>query len=489
MSRRSLSTCVIAAALLSWAAAAAAQTPSGSAGAPPKARTPDAAVGIDLSALADLAALSSLEGLSDLADLAQLQSLGNLTAIPALSSLEGIGDLDWLDPLPRGIGIGTGVGAGRGLASDQSEDRTYQRGMKALDERQWEAAVEAFREVARQKGARADGATYWLAYAQNRLGQRAEALALIAELRQGHPQSRWIKQAAALELEIRQSSGQPANPESQMDDELKLMALNGLVNSDPERAVPLLEKFLEGNHPPRLKDRALFVLAQSESPKAREIMARIAREGNPDLQAKAIQYLGVHGSRENRQLLGEIYASSKDVAIKKRILQSFMVSGERGRLLSAATGESDPTLRAEAVRQLGVMGAHDELWQLYQKETSTDVKKQILQAMFVGGNADRLIELARDEKDPELRRRAVRNLGLLGSGRTGTALVSIYASDPAMRREVIQALFIQNNGKQLVEIARKETDPTLRKEIVQKLSIMGDNKDALDYLMEILNKG
>ena len=60
------------------------------------------------------------------------------------------------------------------------------------------------------------------------------------------------------------------------------------------------------------------------------------------------------------------------------------------------------------------MGAHDELWQLYQKETTVDVKKQILQAMFVGGNATRLIELAQTEKDPELRRAAVRNLGLMG---------------------------------------------------------------------------
>ena len=50
------------------------------------------------------------------------------------------------------------------------------------------------------------------------------------------------------------------------------------------------------------------------------------------------------------------------------------------------------------------MGAHDELWQLYQKETRVDVKKQIIQAMFVGGNATRLIELAKTEKNPELRR-------------------------------------------------------------------------------------
>ena len=52
------------------------------------------------------------------------------------------------------------------------------------------------------------------------------------------------------------------------------------------------------------------------------------------------------------------------------------------------------------------MGAHEELWQLYQKESSVDVKKQVIRAMFVGGNADRMIDLAKTEKNPDLRREA-----------------------------------------------------------------------------------
>jgi HEAT repeat protein len=137
-----------------------------------------------------------------------------------------------------------------------------------------------------------------------------------------------------------------------------------------------------------------------------------------------------------------------------------------------------------------VMGAHDELWTLYQKETSLDVKKQILQAMFVGGNAAKLIDLAKTEQNPELRRVAVRNLGLIGSKRTGEALVEIYGTDkdPEIKKAVINALFIQSNPEALVAIARKEQDVTMKKEIVQKLSLMGSSKVARDYLLEILNK-
>ncbi len=164
-----------------------------------------------------------------------------------------------------------------------------------------------------------------------------------------------------------------------------------------------------------------------------------------------------------------------------------MVSGDRKRVFDLATSEKDPALRAEAVRQLGVMGAHAELSQLYQKETSLDVKKQILQAMFVGGDSTRLIELARNEQNPELRRIAVRNLGLMGASRSGAALVEIYNSDkdPAIKSAVIEALFISNNAESLVALARKETDANLKREIVRKLSLM-QSKVALDYLMELL---
>ncbi len=370
------------------------------------------------------------------------------------------------------------------------EDELYERGTKALDERQWDAAVDAFDQVAKMSARRADGALYWKAYALNKSGRRPEALAAVGSLRGKFPRSRWLDDAKALEVEVRQASGQTVPPESESDEDLKLMALNGLVGSDPERAVPLLEKFLQGNHSPKLKKRALFVISQSGSPRAREVVLQIARgKASPDLQMEALQSLGLFGGRESRQALADIYASSSDAKVKRAILRSFMVAGERDRLLAAAREEKDLGLRGEAVNQLGVMGAHAELWELYQKESSLEVKKKILQAMFVGGNVEKLTELARTEKDPELRRAAVRNLGVMGSGRTGDTLISIYANekDLSIRKEVINALFIQGNAKALVDLARKETDPALKKEIINRLSLMR-SKEATDYLMEILNK-
>ena len=136
------------------------------------------------------------------------------------------------------------------------------------------------------------------------------------------------------------------------------------------------------------------------------------------------------------------------------------------------------------------MGAREELWQLYQKESTPEVKRQILQSLFVSGDATRLIDVANSEQNPELRRRAVQHLGTMGRSSTGEALVGIYAKekDTDIKRSVINALFVQNNAESLVAIARKETDPAMKREMVSKLSLMTKSKVAMDYLMEILNK-
>src|SRR5262245_32028837 len=96
----------------------------------------------------------------------------------------------------------------------EREDELYDEGTSALDEGAWDRAITAFREVAEMKGRRADAALYWTAWAKSKQGQSAEALSAVEELRRAYPQSRWLKEAKALELEIRQRAGQPTRPGS-----------------------------------------------------------------------------------------------------------------------------------------------------------------------------------------------------------------------------------------------------------------------------------
>jgi HEAT repeat protein len=375
------------------------------------------------------------------------------------------------------------------LAVDEDRaDELYQEGREAIEEGRFDRAVDRFNKLIELKTNRTDAALYWKAYSLAKVGQRDAALGSLADLQKRFADSRWSRDAKSLEVEVRQASGQTVTPESQNDEELKLLALRGIMQSDPEQAYPIIEKMLTGANSPKVKDRALFVLSQSRGARARDIIANVAKgNANPDLQLKAIQYLGIMNGPDNRQLLADIYKSSPDPAVKKRILRSFMISGDKERLLAVAKTETAPELRGEAVQQLGVMHAGAELNELYQSESSADVKKRIIQAMFVGNQSDKLIEFAKGEKDPELRKTAIRNLGLMRSAGTAETLASIYGSDASsdVRKAVVNALFLQNNAKALVDLARAEKNPDMKKEIVSKLSIM-KSKEATDYLMELL---
>ena len=177
------------------------------------------------------------------------------------------------------------------------------------------------------------------------------------------------------------------------------------------------------------------------------------------------------GSKENRQVLAELYASSNDANVKRAVLHSFMVSGDRDHLLQAAKSEKNPDLRMEAIHQLGISGGQTELWQLYQAEPSVEVKETILHSMFIGGNSDKLLEVARGEKDARLRKAAIHSLGLMGGSKRERRWSPMYGSesDPALRGEIVNALFIQGNAKAMVDLARKETNPEMKKMIVSKL--------------------
>jgi HEAT repeats len=377
---------------------------------------------------------------------------------------------------------------------DQEQERLdriqelYDDGRNYLDEESYGDAVNKFSELAALNGPQTDAALYWKAYAENKQGKREAALATTAELKHRFPQSRWKKDAEALEIEVKQRSGATVNPDTQSDDDLKFLALQGIINNDPERGIPLVTKYLNGPGSPKEKGKALFVLAQSGSPQAEDTLKKIALgQSNPELQRKAIEYLSIFVGKTSKATLQEVYTSTNDLAVKSAVIRGYMISGDRELLLALAKGEKNEALKREAIRNLGISGGRAELQQLYQSENSIEAKKEILQALFLSGDSQKLARVAQDEKNPELRRAAVRNMGLMG-GRE-PELQSIYTkeSDRGIKEEVLNAYFLGGNANGLIAVAKTEKDPELKKVAVQKLSLMG-SKEANDYLMELLQK-
>ena len=366
------------------------------------------------------------------------------------------------------------------------EDELYQSAKDALDNGEYDNAIKQFDEVVKIHGRKADGAMYWKAYALNKAGNKPQALTSIGELRKNYPKSNWLRDASALEQEIRGVS----NPENISDEELKLLAIQTLMNSDQEKAVPLLEKIIMGNYSPKLKERALFVLSQSGSEKAQQILMGVAKASNqPDLQKRAIRNLGMSGNSRNRAVLKEIYNSSTDLGVKKSVFQAWLMCGCKDDVAALAKTEKNPELRREAIRYLGMMGGRAELLDFYKNSPDVETRKEAVGAMLMCGCSHELAEIVQTEKDPEVLDKAINTLGLVGGDESLAALTKVYNSqaDLSVKKKVINALFLHGAGKEMVALARKETNPELKKSLISKMSLMS-SPEISDYMMEILNK-
>jgi HEAT repeat protein len=377
-------------------------------------------------------------------------------------------------------------------AAQTKEDALYSEGTRAINDAHWAQAESIFHNLSVQHGARAEAALYWEAYAENKQGNAARALEICAELRHTYPQGNWAKECSALEIEIHGKSDDPVRPQAEQDEELKLLALNSLMQQDEGHAMPIIQQILNSDKSEKLKDRALFVLAQDQSPQAQALLGQVASgERNPALQRKAIEMLAVTRGKQAAETLANIYRQSTNEEVKNAILHTYLVIGTPDPLVEAARHESDPKLVRTAVHTLGAMGATSQLLTLYHDTSKPEVKGEVIDGLIPAGQkgADALGSIASSEQDPELRRKAIRNLGIAGGMSAAPALVATYKKNPDQetRKAVAQALFLAGDTHDLVELARAEKDPAVKKSLVQQLSQMR-NKEATDYMLEILNK-
>jgi tetratricopeptide (TPR) repeat protein len=246
------------------------------------------------------------------------------------------------------------------LKEAQREMELYAKGTAALDTARYEKALQAFAEAAALKGTKADSSLYWKAFSEYKVQAMQAALESLKEMQKRHPDSRWLEQARALEFEVQSATGKPVSPAATPDEELKLLALDSLLHTDSEQALPSLEKMINGQQPPHLKKRALFVLSQSNSPKAKEILRSVARgSADSELQLEALQYLQMFGGAEDRKLLSDVYTVSKDRDVKGRVIEALYSQGDARTLVDMARKETDPEMRKRIVERLSRMKAKE----------------------------------------------------------------------------------------------------------------------------------
>jgi hypothetical protein len=276
--------------------------------------------------------------------------------------------------------------------SASSDAAPYAAGTRAMDEHRWQDAIAAFDQVINAHGKQSDAAIYWKAYSLNKLGNKGLALATCFQLRSQFASSTWNKDCDALKIDLNAANQQSdvieaperaERPEraqrveraeraervervetippvkSDPESELKMLAINSLLNQDPARAIPLLRGILSGNQPPELKKRALFVLAQSKSPEAQSILNDAATgKLDPGLQREAIQSMAIFEGKRANDTLVEVYRTTTDPSIKKSVISALFITQDAPRMVELARNEKNLDLKRSIVSQLAIM--HDK---------------------------------------------------------------------------------------------------------------------------------
>jgi len=409
-------------------------------------------------------------------------------------------------PFVRRLLAGAIMLCGASLANAAAEDamaptrrelnQLYWQGQEALKKSDWSAALSRFTDLERrlrtEEPRSADAAIYWQAYALMQARRNTEAKTAVERLHHDFPNSRWNKDADAL---VRQSQlptkiGDGAHDSQSSDEDIAEIAVEGLLNAPPERALPLLMKVLQSQHSDKVKKRALFVLSQIDQDAALDAVVDVAKSSaDPELRQEAIRMLGVSGEERAIERLRDLYASSKDAGEKRTIVQAWLTADRKDLILAAARNEADANVRREAIQALGAMDASQELKQLFDSTRDAPNQRAIIQALGVAGDVQSLSAIAESQQSDEVRAEAIRALGVAGDEGGTQALVKLYGhvNTPALRDAVLQGLIVAGDSDALLQLYRAAQTKEEKQALLRVITTQNDAA-ALSIIELELNK-
>jgi len=269
-------------------------------------------------------------------------------------------------------------------AAAAGDNSPYATGTRAMNEHRWPDAIHAFDKVIAAKEKRSDAALYWKAYSLNKLQRHSAATATCDMLHAQYPDSSWNKDCDVLSIsnpdininltdKINQNMDIHVHPDVHIDPitipninvdiknnpDIKILALNSMLNQDPAKAIPILRGILNGNQSVGVKKHAIFVLAQSKSPEAQAMLHDVVTgKMDPELQRQAIMMTALFQKNRDDGTLAGIYHTTSDRQIKRSIISAFFITQDAPRLVDLARSEKDMELKRTIVSQLAVM--HDK---------------------------------------------------------------------------------------------------------------------------------
>jgi hypothetical protein len=204
---------------------------------------------------------------------------------------------------------------------------------------------------------------------------------------------------------------------------MRIQALSSLIRSDAEKALPILLQIALGSDNPGEASRAVFVMAQSGRPEARQSVIHVAHNGAEPVRIAAIRELGRFEGPEISGELIQVYSTGES-AVKRQVVKSLGERRERTVLLRIAQSETNAELRSRAILTLGQIGGTEQLRLLYGR-VGAQAKRTVILGLFNARADGDLIQIAERERSRVLREEIFTQLRLLGTPRAKEYLLKV----------------------------------------------------------------
>ncbi len=288
------------------------------------------------------------------------------------------------------------------------------------------------------------------------------------------------------------------------EDEMRLAALNALLQMSSERALPIIEKVLANRDDDAcsvaLRRKAVFLLAQHVREENLDLLLDLARN-DPDreVRAQAVFWLSQVPGDRTVTALEQILRESDDLELQKKAIFALSQSGgERANqvLRDYALREDAPLeLRENAIFWIGQgqgEAAGRFLRELYGRTSDAKLREKVIFSVAQRGgreNARWLLDRAVDTNEPV----QVRKAAIFWAGQVGVSVEELSGLyDRLPDREIKEQLIFTLSQRsepaavnKMLDIARNETDAELRKKAIFWLS-QSDDPRVVELLMELI---
>ncbi|HEX3230977.1 MAG TPA: HEAT repeat domain-containing protein [Pyrinomonadaceae bacterium] len=287
--------------------------------------------------------------------------------------------------------------------------------------------------------------------------------------------------------------------------EIKIVALQALCESDPQRCVAISTDWLKPNsgqtvvcrraalvfvarhggkagtpiilgaaqNDPELKvrTRAISLLGSSNDDSVLSALRDFALNSpQPEVSEAALYALSQHTSPQALNILADFALSTKPIALRKTAISS----------ISSRPGEP----------------AVDALFKIYDSSQDLEIRKAVISG-FGNRKSERagakLVEIAGSPSENiELRKQAIRSIARRGGESAVDTLMRLYDAEKNEEvKDIIMNSFGSLNDKKvtnkLIEIARNPQTPLeRRRRVIMLLSNRGKDPDVIKYLEELL---